>query len=215
MANIEHKNTLKKGSSIWNLWRNNNPQISPDLSDINFITEFPNTNENYNLPKFINYNFKNSNFRKVSLRNITFINCNFDDSYLHFSDLVDAYFESCSFNNVGMRVCKIGAATFSNCIFNNSDLSYSSAVEANFTGSTFNNSKLEQMSLINCNFSESILTKCRIYGISSWDLITTNSKHSDLVITKEDQPTITVDKLELAQFIYMIINRRQSWNYSS
>jgi|GEM_PF-3042508 len=35
MANIEHFSLLAKGISVWNEWRNNNPEIIPDLSDAN------------------------------------------------------------------------------------------------------------------------------------------------------------------------------------
>lgn len=47
---------------------------------------------------------------------------------------------------------------------------------------------------------------CSVYGISSWDLNLDNSVQKNLIITKSDQPTITVDNIELAQFIYLMIN---------
>jgi hypothetical protein len=35
MANDEHVALLKKGVTVWNAWREGNPDIRPDLSDAN------------------------------------------------------------------------------------------------------------------------------------------------------------------------------------
>jgi hypothetical protein len=50
------------------------------------------------------------------------------------------------------------------------------------------------------------LTDCQIYGISAWDIQLEEAKQNNLVITLEGQPTITVDNLEVAQFIYLLLN---------
>jgi hypothetical protein len=54
------------------------------------------------------------------------------------------------------------------------------------------------------------LTGCRIYGIAAWDVVVDqDTKQADLIITPEDQPTITVDNLEVAQFIYLLLNNQR------
>ena len=108
-----------------------------------------------------------------------------------------------------MRVTKLGSATFNDCIFHNADLSYCSAQDTIFSGSEFFESKLEHMSLVANDFSNTKLEECYVYGISSWDLNVEDSFHRNLVITKDDQPTITVDNIDLAQFLYLIINNKR------
>lgn len=204
-SSFEYIELLSKGESVWNEWRINNPSISLCLRDVNFVEKFSGHNLN-DLPEFYSVNFSNVDFNCSSMRNSNFYNCVFDGSKITFSDLVDAYFHSCSFKNVDMRVSKIGSAQFIDCVFEDSDLSYCSAENTSFQGSIFKNTALENMSFVESDFSNTILDRCRVYGISSWDLNLENSKQQDLVITKEGGPEITVDNIELAQFLYLMIN---------
>jgi hypothetical protein len=50
------------------------------------------------------------------------------------------------------------------------------------------------------------LTSCRIYGISAWDVRLDGAQQLSLIVTPEDQLTITVDNLEVAQFIYILLS---------
>ena len=204
MVNSKHVKNLKKGVEKWNKWREENPQISPNLRGLNFVKEFPNENEIYNLPNFEGCNFSNVDLHGVSLRNGYYINCSFDGSTIQYADLVDAYFSSCSFKKTKMRVTKIGSATFYNCKFEDADLSYCSAEETSFSNSKLINTKLENIRFVSNDFSDANLVGCSIYGISSWDLNLNNSVQKDLIITKKEQPEITVDNIELAQFLYLI-----------
>jgi len=108
-----------------------------------------------------------------------------------------------------MIVSKIGSAQFIDCTFEDSDLSYCSAEETDFTGSCFLRTKLEHMSLVRCNFSGTIIDLCSVYGTSAWDLNVENSKHENIIITNDEREVITVDDLELAQFIYLLINNQK------
>jgi len=63
--------------------------------------------------------------------------------------------------------------------------------------------------LLGTNLTKATLTNCRIYGISAWDLNLTDTIQKDLIITHADQPAITVDDLEVAQFIYLLLNNKK------
>ena len=49
------------------------------------------------------------------------------------------------------------------------------------------------------------MTGCRVFGISAWALKLEGAWQRNLVITSDDEPTITVDNLEVAQFIYLLL----------
>ena len=53
------------------------------------------------------------------------------------------------------------------------------------------------------------LTGCRIYGVSAWGLKLEGAKQQNLVITPADEPEITVDNIEVAQFIYLMLNNQK------
>lgn len=208
----KHVEKLQEGVNAWNLWREHNPIIHPSLRNVIFERSFPNPSNVYNLPYFDGANFSNCDLQDVSLRNGFYFRCMFDGSSIYHADLVDGYFDNCSFRNVKMLVSKIGSARFINCIFENSDLSYCSAEETDFKGSCFTRCRLEHMSLVKCNFSETIIDSCSVYGTSAWDLNIENSKHENIIITSDRSEIITIDNLELAQFLYLLINNKNLRN---
>ncbi|MDR4470187.1 MAG: pentapeptide repeat-containing protein [Nitrospira sp.] len=85
--------------------------------------------------------------------------------------------------------------------------------EANLAGANLSkadlaNANLEQATLVKMTCNKTIFTGCRIYGISAWDLRLEEAEQTNLVITPLGEPDITVDKLEVAQFIYLLLNNR-------
>ena len=199
---------LKSGTEKWNAEHKNNKYFRANLRNVDFVSEFGGP-DIYHLPEFDGVDFSNSDMNMASLRNCIFCNCNFDDAKITFADLVDAYFSNCTFRRTSMRVSRIGDAKFQNCIFEECDMSYCSAEETSFKGSSFINTRMEHMSLVHTDFSDTNLDECYLYGISSWDLDLKNSVQKNLIITPDDMPNVTVDNIELAQFLYLMINNQR------
>jgi len=65
---------------------------------------------------------------------------------------------------------------------------------------------LSRATLVGTNLTDSILTQCTIYGISVWNVQLDGARQENLVITDYGEPAITVDNLEVAQFIYLLLN---------
>lgn len=59
------------------------------------------------------------------------------------------------------------------------------------------------------HFTGADLTGCRIFGISAWRVKLEGATQQDLVITPENEPTVTVDNIEVAQFIYLMLNNEK------
>src|SRR5206468_8283499 len=53
------------------------------------------------------------------------------------------------------------------------------------------------------------LKDCSIYGISAWDVQLDGAEQLNLTITPYGEPTITVDNLKFAQFIYLMLNNKE------
>jgi hypothetical protein len=60
--------------------------------------------------------------------------------------------------------------------------------------------------VVDTNLAGADLTGCRIYGVSAWGLKLEGAKQQNLIITPEHAPVITVDDIEVAQFIYLMLN---------
>jgi hypothetical protein len=57
---------------------------------------------------------------------------------------------------------------------------------------------------------DATLTGCRIYGISAWDVkLSAGTIQQGLIITPEREPAITVDDLEVAQFVYLLLHNEK------
>lgn len=199
---------LKSGTEKWCIERTANPVLRPILRNVDFVKEFGGPGF-YDLPEFSSVDFSNSDMNMASLRNCMFFDCSFDNARLTYTDLVDTYFVNCTFRRTNMRVARIGEAKFENCLFDECDMSYCSAEDTSFRGSTFLKTKMEHMSLVHTDFTNAKLDECFLYGISSWDLILHNSIQKNLIITPDDMPTVTVDNIELAQFLYLMINNER------
>ena len=77
--------------------------------------------------------------------------------------------------------------------------------KANLTGTVLARSILRQARLVNTIFRNANLSEAHVYGTSVWDVDLTDATQSDLIITPPGQTIITVDNLEVAQFIYLLI----------
>lgn len=81
--------------------------------------------------------------------------------------------------------------------------------EANLSGADLNGADLRRATFVETNLNNAILTNCLIYGIAAWDVQVEGAEQLNLVITGLNQPTITVDNLKVAQFIYLLLNNRE------
>ena len=78
--------------------------------------------------------------------------------------------------------------------------------DADLSGANLSGADLYQTQLVDTNLTKANLSGCSIYGISAWDLqLSEETIQSDLVITPHGVSTITVDYLEVAQFIYLLL----------
>jgi hypothetical protein len=60
-----------------------------------------------------------------------------------------------------------------------------------------------------CNFENADLSGCNVYGTSVWDVSIENAIQDNLVITPPGTPAITVDDIEVAQFLYLIMENKK------
>jgi hypothetical protein len=67
-------------------------------------------------------------------------------------------------------------------------------------------------SLIHSSLQNANLDGTRVYGISAWDLQTDGAQQNGLVITPQGQAMLSVDDIEVAQFVYLLINNQKIRN---
>src|SRR5947209_3442093 len=86
------------------------------------------------------------------------------------------------------------------------NLSGANLNEADFSKANLSDGCLNSTILVRTNLEGANLTGCNIYGVSAWNIKLRDAIQSNLIITDLDEPTITVDNLKVAQFIYLLLN---------
>jgi uncharacterized protein YjbI with pentapeptide repeats len=77
-------------------------------------------------------------------------------------------------------------------------------------GANLRGADLSLTRLVQADLTDADLTGCRIYGISAWGLkLGEHTKQQNLTITPPGDPEITVDNIEVAQFVYLLLHNEK------
>lgn len=191
MANEEHIKLLKQGVNEWNEWRKLNLNIRPDLSGANL--------SNTDLKGF---NLIGVNFNKANLSGIN----------LDAADIDAADFRGTNLYGVDLCNRNLRGLNFIEANLKEVDLNGADLREANLSDADLSHTNLNRCSLVNANLSSAKLVDCSIYGISAWDVQLQGTIQENLNISPIWQNPITVDDLEVAQFIYLLIDNKKIRN---
>ena len=175
-----------------NKWRSNNSAIYPDLLAANLAGAW----------------LFGANFSGANLAGADLSKADLSGSFLMDANLTKA-------NLTGANI--IGAN------LTNANLTGTNSIGANFTAAYLISADLSGANLTGANLSAAILIKtvldsailqdCIVYGISAWNLSLIETRQSGLIITNpKEEPIITVDNLEIAQFIYMLLYNQKIRN---
>ena len=99
----------------------------------------------------------------------------------------------------------LGGAGFIGANLIKADLVQTNLVKASLFGANLSEADLSEAVLVRTRLTSANLTGCFVYGTSVWDVHFEETIQSSLVITPIYFPAITVDSLEVAQFIYLVL----------
>ena len=133
---------------------------------------------------------------------------------LTYSDLSRAKLLKANFNGADLNQADLSRADLthsdlSGAKLNKAVLNRASLLRADLRGADLSEADLAGVTLVEANLENADLTGCRVYGISTWNLKLKNTKQTNLVITRGGESIITVDNIEVAQFIYLLLNNEK------
>ena len=125
-----------------------------------------------------------------------------------------------SFNDVHARAAGLGIrlptgpfplieANLSNVDLRGANLRGADLTDTNLQEADLTGAQLSYAHLVGTKLENATLTGCHIYGISTWGLKLKGAVQLNLIITPPGEPTITVDNLEVAQFIYLLLHNEK------
>src|SRR5437868_1920671 len=86
------------------------------------------------------------------------------------------------------------------------NLSGANLIGVNLTSADLTEADLSRTGLVETDFTNATITGCRTYGASAWNVTLVGTVQHNLIITKEGEPVVTVDDLEVGQFLCLILN---------
>jgi hypothetical protein len=113
--------------------------------------------------------------------------------------LVGAYLVGAYLSGANLARAQLMRADLGGAVLHQSDLS-----DADLTGAD-----LQRAVMVETKLSRATLTGCKVYGLSAWGLALDGAVQRNLVITRENEPQVTVDNLEVAQFLHLLLRNEK------
>jgi len=218
MANEEQLKILLQGVTAWNKWRNEKPEESIDLIDAD-LRKMDLTMVNFNRARLINSNLNGAHLRAADISGGILDRADLGGTDLHETVIEDASLCWTYLGNADLSGSNLRKSSFFNANLGGADLSYSNLEGANFNWANLNGANLRRSDLHNTslfmadmagtNLEGANIIGCMVYGISAWKLKLNGAIQRDLIITQPWEPIITVDNIEMAQFIYLLLNNER------
>jgi uncharacterized protein YjbI with pentapeptide repeats len=125
------------------------------------------------------------------------------------ADLVQADLSGADLSGARLPGAILEGADLSGADLRGTSLIGAHLVQANLSGADLRGVSLGYATLVDTDLTGADLTGCYIYGVSAWDLSLEGAKQQNLVITRADEPTVTVDNIEVAQFVYLLLHNEK------
>jgi hypothetical protein len=140
-------------------------------------------------------NLYRANLERVSLWGASLVLANLRRAHLRKARLVRA----------DIRLARLAEANL-----DGADLRLANLRWADLRGADLSRANLNGAVLVEANLENATLVRCKVYGVSAWGVkLSENTRQQDLVITDDGEPMVTVDDLEVAQFLYLMLSNEK------
>jgi uncharacterized protein YjbI with pentapeptide repeats len=226
VANPEHLELLRQGVEVWNARRTNQP-FGPDLNWPNLIAADLHEAD-LSAANLDGVNLNGANLSGASLFAVNLNGAKLNKANLVGASLSNADLEGAALTEANLGRAKLDEASLNGANLNGANLSRASLYgaklhgaklcgaklyranldEADLSGADLSKADLSRASMVETNFIDAILSDCRIYGISAWDVkLNERTVQQGLILTPAGEPA--VDDLEVAQFVYLLLHNEK------
>lgn len=131
------------------------------------------------------------NFSRANMAGARLMRADLTNADLHFCDLICA---------------NLMAATLNGANLDGADLFCANFARATLPGALLRRTNLMGAVLVETDLSQAQLTESLVYGVSAWNARLDGAAQYGLVVTGPEEPKITVDHLEMAQFVSLVLH---------
>jgi hypothetical protein len=113
-------------------------------------------------------------------------------------------------SGAGLSGATLVRANLTSANLSGADLGGANLFTAELSEANLRGANLAQVALVGTDLADAVLTGCRIHGISAWDVkLSEGTKQQALIITARGEPEVTIDDLEVAQFVYLLLHNEK------
>jgi uncharacterized protein YjbI with pentapeptide repeats len=156
MANEEHLSKILEGIDAWNLWRTENPDLVPDLSEAE-LDEEDLSYSNLSNANLLGIDLGAANLYKADLSHSVLDEANFCEANLEEADLSFASLVDSNFDAANLTRANLFGADFCGVEANGSNFSYANLVEAFFIEAYLHRANFFKADLSRTDFSRADL----------------------------------------------------------
>jgi len=236
MANPEHVAMLKRGAADWNAWRTAAGPVMPDLREADF-SNADLAGANLANAQLHDAHFEGAQMNGVdlygarlygtrleyaSLQNASLPYAEFMGAVLQSASLSGAKGHDATFYRSNLKEADLRNVAFVNVEFAEADLTAARLDNADLTRSNFRQASMQRSSLVSADLTAASLIGtdlqsanlqgCRVYGVSAWDVSLEGAEQRGLVISPANETEVSVDDLEVAQFVYLLLKYKKIRN---
>jgi len=239
MANHQHVDILRDGVQEWNLWRQDEPAIRPDLSRAGlggailagadlYDADLGEADLRQAYLRSANLmgayldgahlsradlggaNLSRADLSGADLRGAHLLGANFSGTDLSGADLRGAHLSGTDLSGADLNAAHLMGADLSGANLSGANLSGANLSGANLSGTNLTGANLSAATCLRTTFAGATLTGCTVCGIAAWDVNLDDAKQADLRITPLEEAThLAVDNLEVAQFLYLLLHNEK------
>jgi esterase/lipase superfamily enzyme len=153
-------------------------------------------------------NLREANLGGADLSEVYLSGADLSGATLGGANLRGAHFGGANLSGADLSGADLGGAKLSWANLSDANLS-----GADLSGADLSGSNLSYASLVNADITNADLTGCCIYAVSAWGLqLSDKTSQRNLIITRMGEPEITVDNIEVAQFVHLLLNTQKIRN---
>jgi hypothetical protein len=202
MANPEQLDLIQQGVYIWNRWRSK----QSSLNDIDL------SGANLRRMDLAEVDLRSANLSRTNLRGCNLSEADLSNAILSGASLSNANLAKANLSNANLWWANFWKARLSQATLTDAELWHANLTNANLSQANLERADLTSAVLVETNLKQANISGAIVYGIAAWNIDLEGAIQTNLVITQPIEPRITVDDLEIAQFIYMLLNHRKLRN---
>ena len=159
--------------------------------------------------KLIRANLTRSNLSFMEAHNVDLTQAILDGATIWDSELTGANLREASLVGVNLERSFLSQADLTRANLSGATLLQADLIGADLSGANLTGADLTASNLTQTVLRGAELRSCRVFGTAVWKTDLDGATQQNLVVTASEDPVITVDNLEVAQFLHLLLNNQK------